>query len=147
MQRVASIAYAQDGLITSYQALAAGMSNGAVGRAIRGRWQVVLAGVYATFTGPLAEIHRLRPTALYAGRGSLITGAMAGKLCELQYGPDPDGVIDVLISERNRRTDVEFVRVHRTTRLPDTRLVIWVDDSQLHGPRWGPDRRTRTQIR
>lgn len=131
MQRVASIAYAQDGLITRHQALAAGMSNGAVGRAIRGRWQVVLPGVYATFSGPLAEIHRLRAAALYAGRGSLITGAMACKLCELQYGPDPDGVIDVLISERNRRTDVDFVRVHRTTRLPDTRLVIWVDDSPL----------------
>lgn len=130
MQRVAGIAYAQDGLITRRQALAAGMSNGAVGRAIRGRWQVVLPGVYATFSGPLADIHRLRAATLYAGRGSLITGAIACKLCELQYGPDPDGMIDLLIGDDNRRMDVDFVRVHRTARLPDARLVIWVDDSR-----------------
>ena len=129
MRRVVTIAYAQDGLITRRQALAAGMSNGAVGRAIRRRWQVVLPGVYATFTGPLADIHRLRAAALYAGPGSLATGAMACKLCELQYGPDPAGVVDVLISDRNRRSDTSFVRVHRTAHLPTSRIVVWQSDA------------------
>src|SRR5918996_6297443 len=96
-RRVFSIAHAQDGLITRQQVLAAGMSTGAVGRAVRGRWQIVLPGVYATFTGPLSDIHRWRAAVLYAGRGSLITGAMACRMCGLEYGPDPDGVIDVLV--------------------------------------------------
>jgi hypothetical protein len=54
---------------------------------------------------------------------------MACKLCELQYGPDPAGIIDVLISERNRRSDTSFVRVHRTARVPTSRIVVWQSDA------------------
>ena len=105
------------------------MSTGAVGRAVRGRWQVVLPGVYATFTGPLADIHRLRAAVLYAGPGALITGAMACRMCGLEYGPDPDGVVDVLVVLRRQRPDVDFVRLHRTSRMPTERIVVWEDDS------------------
>ncbi|HEX6339245.1 MAG TPA: hypothetical protein VFZ85_19985 [Jiangellaceae bacterium] len=107
------------------------MSSGAVGRAVRGRWQIVLPGVYATFTGPLGDIHRLRAAVLYAGPGALITGAMACRMCGLDYGPDPDGIVDVLVGPRRQRPDVDFVRLHRTSRMPAERLVVWEDESPM----------------
>jgi hypothetical protein len=130
-RRATSIAHDQDGLITRQQALAAGMSSGALGRAVRGRWQIVLPGVYATFTGPLADVHRRRAAVLYGGHGALITGAMACQMCGLTYGPDPDGIVDVLVGLRRQRPDCDFVRLHRTSRVPVERLVVWEDDSPV----------------
>jgi hypothetical protein len=129
--RVASVAHAQDDLITRKQALAAGMSTGAIGRAVRGRWQVILPGVYATFNGPLSDIHRRRAAVLYGGRGSLITGAMACRMCGLEYGPDPNGVTDVLVGLQRQRPDTDFVRLHRTSRMPAERIVVWQDESPV----------------
>ncbi|NED96294.1 type IV toxin-antitoxin system AbiEi family antitoxin domain-containing protein [Phytoactinopolyspora alkaliphila] len=62
LARVTSISRLQDGLITRQQALASGMSPKALQHRLRqgGPWRRVLRGVYATFDGPLADIHLLR---------------------------------------------------------------------------------------
>jgi hypothetical protein len=54
---------------------------------------------------------------LYAGRGSLVTG-----LAALRYhriGKTRPDLIDVLVPATRQRHDAEFVRLHRTTRLPE----------------------------
>jgi hypothetical protein len=53
---------------------------------------------------------------LHAGRGSVITGLAALRQHRIR-GPATE-VIDVLIPASRRRKDGEFVRVHRTTRMP-----------------------------
>jgi hypothetical protein len=54
---------------------------------------------------------------LYAGRGSLVTG-----LAALRYhriGKTRPDLIDVLVPATRQRHDAAFVRLHRTTRLPE----------------------------
>ena len=63
------LAAAQDGLATRRQALECGISIDDLRHAIgQGkRWQRVVTGVYATFTGPLQERHLVRAALLHAG--------------------------------------------------------------------------------
>lgn len=125
--RVARVAHDQDDLITRRQAIAAGMSKPAIRYAIGsgGRWQVVLPGVYATFTGPLGELHRLRAAVLYGGDGAMVSGAAACRLQGLKYVTPNGNTIDVLVPHRRQRTDSQFVRLRRTHRLPVP--MYWVD--------------------
>jgi hypothetical protein len=140
-QRVLDIANAQDDLIRRDQAIAAGASAKTVRWAVRSQWQVVLPGIYATFTGPLGQIHRVRAGLLLAGPGAMVTGAMGCVLSGLTYGPSPGDDVDVLISKGRRRVGTGFVRVHRSSELPKPR--IWQDDSKeakaeiaVARPRW-----------
>lgn len=128
LPRIANIVGDQDGLITRTQAVAAGMSASAVDRALRNRWQVVLPGVYASFTGPLSVIHRLRAAVLYGGPGAMVTGPMACALSGFNYAPDPNGIVDVLVGLARQRVDTGFVRMHRSSRVPK-QLTVWQDDS------------------
>jgi very-short-patch-repair endonuclease len=110
----------QDGLITRAQALATGLSVSAIRHALRpgGPWQRVVGGVYATFAGPLADVHRLRAALLACGERSMVTGAWACWMHGLRYGPPRDTEIDVLVPARLDRGAVAFVRPVRTVRLP-----------------------------
>lgn len=126
------IATLQDGLITRAQAIQAGMSPAAVKHAIRpgGPWQRIVTGVYATFTGPVQDEHRLRAAVLAAGPDAVITGAWACQLAGLTYGPPPDHHVDVLIADGHHRGNVGFVRVIRTPRLPQPLLYLGNDDGR-----------------
>lgn len=126
-KRVPRIAHEQDGLITRQQAIAAGLSKPAVRYAIStgGRWQVVLPGVYATFTGPLGQVHQLRAALLYGGAGAVISGPTACRLRGLTYVPEAGNAIDVLVAHRCQRADTQFIRLRRTRRLP--RPTYWLD--------------------
>jgi hypothetical protein len=53
---------------------------------------------------------------LYAGRGSVITGLAAVRQHHIR-GPATE-LIDVLVPASRKRRDTDFVRLHRTTRLP-----------------------------
>ncbi len=53
---------------------------------------------------------------LYAGPGSLITGLAAVRQHHIR-GPATE-LIDVLVPASRKRSDADFVRLHRTTRLP-----------------------------
>lgn len=58
---------------------------------------------------------------LYAGSGSVITGPAALRFHHIR-DDDPSGLIDILVPATRQRRDAAFVRLHRTTRLPER---IW----------------------
>jgi len=108
------LARSQRGLITRAQALECGHTDADLRRAIQHRrWQRVLPGLYATFTGePTLEQRRLAAL-LYAGPGAQITGVAALRWHGLQYLPD-DQRIHVLVPHRVQRASSGFVRIQRT---------------------------------
>lgn len=114
----------QGELITRSQALRLGVTPSMLKVRLRpgGPWRVVLPGVYLAHNGPLNPGQRDMAAALYAGRGSLITGLAALRALGVRV-PDSDQV-DVLIPAGRKRGSVEFVRVHRTRKMPDRVLVI-----------------------
>jgi len=129
-KRLPMVTYHQDGLITRAQARAIGLTDGSVRylASERGAWQTVLPAIYATFTGPLGDLHRLRGAVLYGGVGAMLTGAVACRLYLLRYGPTHTD-IDVLVPHRRQRPNVEFVRLHRTRHLPSPRYWLATNDS------------------
>lgn len=135
-ERARRLAAVQDGLITRKQALAAGMSPAAIVHAVRpdGPWQRVLRGVFATFTGPLSPLHRLRAARLYAGDGALVTGAWACWMAGLAYGPPAGDEIEVLVARDVRLHGTGFVVVRRTARMPAARGWIGLDDTAALPP-------------
>ncbi|NEE02869.1 hypothetical protein [Phytoactinopolyspora halotolerans] len=126
--QLARILWLQDGLITRKQALAVGMSAKAIRYALRdgGPWQVVLRGVYATFTGPLGDLHRLRAATLHAGADSRVTHAWACWMAGLSYGPQRADVIVLQIPRTSRARPTGFVELtHRS--YDATQYDEWVD--------------------
>jgi hypothetical protein len=109
----------QHGVISRRQALAAGLTPNMLQRRTRGGgpWQRVLPGVYLTVTGTPTTDQRDMAALLYAGPGSVITGAAALRRHGLR-APETK-VVDVLVPAKRRRGDTSFVRVQRTTRLPE----------------------------
>ncbi|RIQ11043.1 type IV toxin-antitoxin system AbiEi family antitoxin domain-containing protein [Jiangella rhizosphaerae] len=137
-ERALRLAAVQDGLITREQAAAAGLTPSAIAHAIRpgGPWRRVLRGVYATFTGPLAPIHQLRAACLHAGDEAVVTGAWACWMTGLSYGPPAGDVVELLVPREVRRSTVDGVEVHRTSRMPAAQL--WVDPDGPDGPPFLP---------
>jgi very-short-patch-repair endonuclease len=117
---VAAILNEQDQVISRKQALACGMSAEALRLRLRpdGPWQVVLPGVYLTQTGALRYEHRIAAAFLHAGAGLAITGL--GAAARHGIPCDPGEFVDVLVPHDCKRTDVRFVRLHRTTVVPKT---------------------------
>jgi hypothetical protein len=104
------------------QVLALGMTEGSVRRRIgAGRHRQVLPGVYATFTGPLADRQRLRAALLHACESAMLCGLTAAELYGLRYVPRSNGLVHGLVPSDNRVRSVSFVRVHTATRLPHAR--------------------------
>ena len=109
----------QKGIITRAEALSCGLTYQALRYRIRagGPWRVLVPGVYATFTGSVTLDQKEIAALLYAGPGSVITGqaAMAA------HGVSNLGrtVVDVLIPAASHRRDQRFVRVLRTSRMPE----------------------------
>ena len=115
---VAALIAQQNGLITRAQAFSCGLTKQALRVRLRqdGSWQVLVPGVYATFTGSATAEQKEVAALLYAGPASAITGqaAMAA------HGINNLGrtVVDVLIPATSRRSDHSFVHVLRTSRMP-----------------------------
>jgi very-short-patch-repair endonuclease len=119
--RTAQVAAAQQGLVTRRQCLDAGVPASSLDRALRpgGRWQAVLPGVYATFTGPLLPVHLMSAALLLGGPGAQLTGVTALALYGCTYLPS-DPRVHLLVPMRTRRaTGALPVRVHRTGLLPE----------------------------
>jgi hypothetical protein len=109
-------------LITRRQALSAGLTGHALTHRLRsgGPWRKLLPGVYLATTGTPTPLQQEMAALLYAGRGSMITGVAALR-CHYIGKTVPD-LIDVLVPATRRRQDAEFVRLHRTARMPER---IW----------------------
>jgi very-short-patch-repair endonuclease len=110
----------QNGVITRGQAGDCGMSRQALEHRVRvgGPWQPLLPGVYMTNTGTPTGLERLQAALLYAGPGSAITGPAALALHHIRARQIL--VVDVLIPQERKRRSLEFVRVHRTSRMPSS---------------------------
>ena len=126
---VAALLRRQGGLITRAQVLAAGWTPGTLRHRIRpdGPWRAVLPGIYLGSNGPLAGGQREIAAVLYAGPGCVLTGPAA--LQQQGMRVRATDMIDVLVAAPVKRQDVDFVRMHRTARMPDQAFV-------LNGIRW-----------
>jgi hypothetical protein len=109
-------------LITRRQALSAGLTGHALTHRLRsgGPWHKLLPGVYLAATGTPTPLQQEMAALLYAGKNSLVTGPAALR-CHYIGKTVPDQ-IDVLVPATRQRHDAEFVRLHRTTRMPER---IW----------------------
>lgn len=109
---------AQSGVIARWQALECGLTPKALDFRIRpgGRWQRVLPGVYIAVTGSISPEQREVAALLYAGKDSILTGAMAVRRHRVEC-PGLN-VVDVLIPAREHRQSTDFVHVVRTTKMP-----------------------------
>ena len=97
--------------------------NAQIRWAIGRRWQLVLPGVVAVFTGRLAAEQRLTAASLYAGRDALLTGPVGARL----HGVTTPWVstyplLTFLVPEHKTNRSSGFVTIRRTQR-PDLRPV------------------------
>src|SRR6266704_1536037 len=105
-------------VIARHQALATGLSDHALRPRLRpgGPWRKLLPGVYTAVTGTPTTLQQEMAALLYAGPGSMITGLAALRShhirCELTE------IVDVLVLAGRQRRDTQFVRLHRTSRMP-----------------------------
>jgi len=105
-------------VISRRQALAAGVTDNALRHRLRpgGPWRGLLPGVYMAATGAPTTLQQEMAALLYAGPGSVITGPAALRShhirCELTE------IVDVLVPAGRQRRDTNFVRLHRTSRMP-----------------------------
>jgi very-short-patch-repair endonuclease len=101
----------QDGVVTRGQALASGVTLGAIRRRLQaGKWRRLYPGVYVTFTGPVPRSARLWAAVLRAGPGAVLSHETAAEL---------GGLLD-------QATDV----VHVT--IPTTRRARWGSGLRCH---------------
>ena len=109
----------QYGVVARWQALACGLTPRAIDYRLRrgGPWRAMLPGVYLTMTGTPTQEQREIAALLYAGSGSVITGAVAVRRHHLACAGL--NLIDVLIPADEQRASTGFVRIQRTTRMPD----------------------------
>jgi len=119
-------------VISREQALAVGMTSHALRHRLRpaGPWRTLLPGVYIALTGTPTTLQQEMAAMLYAGPGSVITGRAALR-CHHIRAPSAE-LIDVLVPATRQRRDAAFVRLHRTTRMPER---IWQAGPLRYAPR------------
>ncbi len=110
----------QDGVVSRKQAVAAGLSPSALRHRLRpgGPWSVSLPGVYQAETGTPTPAQREIAALLYGGPRSVLTGVAALRLYRLPAPESSD--VDILIPASSRRQSIRYVKVHRTTQMPET---------------------------
>ncbi len=128
-EAVRAIAKSQHGLVTRAQAITH-LSEGVLSRLVgpHGRWQIVVRGVYATFTGELTEEQKLYAAWLYVGNESMLTGIEGCRKWGLRKLPDATKV-KFLIPHHHHRQSRGHVLVQRTRFFPQHSVVM--DDVPL----------------
>jgi hypothetical protein len=108
---------AQRGLVTRSQALAAGLDDEAIRRNLKEmKWQRILPGLYASFTGGVTLEQRRLAATLYLGPTVQLTGLSALVWHGFRQLP-PEDLLHVLVPHSIRRTSRGFLRIQRTHRL------------------------------
>ncbi len=108
----AAVAELQAGIISRRQLMELGLSRMQAKAYINnGRWQRMLPGVYATFTGPVGTFRRVWAAILYAGPGAAASHGTALWLWKVI--DDPPTVIDVIVPELRKVLRQRGLRVHR----------------------------------
>jgi hypothetical protein len=116
--RLDELLHAQFGVVSRSQLLECGMTRSAIRHRIRpgGPWQVLLPGIYSADARITTE-RREMAARLHAGPKGIITGPYAVRRFGLKAsGPT---TIDVLVPEDMRRQNAGFVRLIRTSRMPE----------------------------
>jgi hypothetical protein len=128
---ITSITRRQSGVITRTQALAAGVTRGAIRAHLAARrWQRVRPGVYATFSGPVPRLARLWAAVLAAGPGAILSHESAAELVGLLDAPEtPSRVADRSGSKRGPDNQ----RIHVT--VPHGRKVVAIPGVVVHRSR------------
>jgi hypothetical protein len=105
-------------VISRRQALAAGVTDNALRHRLRpgGPWRGLLPGVYMAATGAPTTLQQEMAALLYAGPGSVITGPAALRSHHIRS--ELTEIVDVLVPAGRQRRDTNFVRLHRTSRMP-----------------------------
>lgn len=123
LTHVADLADAQLGMVSRWQLRSIGVTDDQIRWRIRplGPWQVVLPGIYATFTGGLTREQWWYAALLLAGDGAVLTGEPALAL----WGLDSrrDARIPVLLPADIRRSSRKHIMVLRTERMPETERI------------------------
>jgi hypothetical protein len=116
---LAKILSSQLDVIARDQALAVGVTGNSLRHRIRpgGPWMALLPGVYVAATGTPTIVQQQMAAMLYAGQGSVITGPAALSYHRIR-GTSRE-LVDILIPASRKRRDSAFVRMHRTSRMPD----------------------------
>jgi very-short-patch-repair endonuclease len=105
----------QCGAITRGQALAAGMSVGAIrSRLDGGRWQALFRSTYATFSGPVPRDCLLWAAVLYAGDGAVVSHESAAELVGL--ADQPSELLHVTVATERKVRRAAGIVVHRSNR-------------------------------
>ncbi|HEX6447552.1 MAG TPA: hypothetical protein VF053_20820 [Streptosporangiales bacterium] len=120
---VDAVLASQRGIISRRQLLQLGVSEPELQWRIRpsGPWQVLLPGVYATFTGRLTQDQWWQAALLYAGTTAALTGEPALALWRIRQ--QEKARIPVLIDHHRQRRSRERVSIFRTERMPWTRTI------------------------
>ena len=110
----------QQQVIGRGQAMACGMTRGTLRYKIRadGPWQRLLPGTYLAATGVPTFMQQEIAALIYAGSGSVLTGAAA--LRHHGIRAPQAAVITVLIPNHRHVSSTDSVRIWRTTRMPRT---------------------------
>jgi hypothetical protein len=115
-QELEGLARHQAGVLTRAQMMAAGMTRHALyDRLDRGRWQRLHAGVYATYSGPLARQSLLWGAILGARPGAVLCHETAAELHGL-LEPGKDNAIHVMVSRGRPVAPMTGVVVHYSKR-------------------------------
>lgn len=107
-----------NGVITRQALRRCGVSDGSITSrtADDGKWRRILPGVVLLQNGNPSALQQFSAALLYGGEQSMLTGGAA----VMQHGFDRVGSdVHILVPSSMRRASSSFVRVERTTRLPD----------------------------
>jgi hypothetical protein len=110
---------AQEHVISRQQAFACGLSRDALLHRARpgGPWQRLLPGIYLAQTGTPTVPQQEMAALLHGGAGSVLTGLAA--LHGLGLITAAPRRFDVLVPATRRRCSTAFIRIHRTSQMPD----------------------------
>jgi hypothetical protein len=125
------ILHKQHGIVARRQALTCAMTAKAIRHRVRadGPWQIVLPGVYRRGRGSLDPGQRAVAAFLYSGAAFAVSGPAALAFHGLPgYGSN---IVDILVPVSNRRRDIGFARLHRTTVEPG---AVWQDGVVTYVP-------------
>ena len=109
----------QHNVVARGQLRACGMTDGTLRHRVRpeGPWRAVLPGVYLTSTGMASIDQREMAALLFAGPGAVLTGESALRRSGIPASRAE--IIDVLVPASRRPRSEAFVRIRRTTRMPE----------------------------
>jgi hypothetical protein len=118
---LADVLQAQDGVVSRGQALEF-LTPSELRHRLAGRWQIIVPGVYAGFTGQLGARQRLRAALLHGGPTAMLNDRTTLELLGVRYLPR-EGDVHVLIAQQHGAKSRAFIRVRRTHRHPHAATV------------------------